>query len=70
MRPELIVTPDFARAADLGVTAAAIGETLRIATAGDYDQALAKLNLPERQLPIRVRLPAIGAPGPGRCWSD
>ena len=57
LRPEIIVTPNFARAADLGVTAAAIGETLRVATAGDYDQTLAKLNLPERQIPIRVRLP-------------
>lgn len=57
VRPEVIVTPNFAKAADLGVTAAAIGETLRVATAGDYDQSLAKLNLPERQIPIRVRLP-------------
>lgn len=57
VRPEIIVTPDFAKAADLGVTAAAIGETLRVATAGDYDQSLAKLNLPERQIPIRVSLP-------------
>ncbi|TFW23178.1 efflux RND transporter permease subunit, partial [Duganella callida] len=57
VRPEVLVTPDFARAADLGVTATAIGETLRVATAGDYEQALAKLNLPERQVPIRVRLP-------------
>ena len=39
VRPELIVRPDFARAADLGVTSAAIADTLRIATAGDYDQA-------------------------------
>ncbi|WP_075794670.1 efflux RND transporter permease subunit [Massilia putida] len=57
VRPEVIVTPDFARAADLGVTAAAIGETLRVATNGDYAQLLPKLNLPDRQLPIRVRLP-------------
>lgn len=57
VRPELVVTPDFARAADLGVTADVIGETLRVATAGDYDHALSKLNLPERQVPIRVRLP-------------
>jgi multidrug efflux pump subunit AcrB len=57
VRPEVIVTPDFAKAADLGVNAASIGETLRIATAGDYDQSLAKLNLPERQVPILVRLP-------------
>jgi multidrug efflux pump subunit AcrB len=58
VRPELTVRPDFARAADLGVTSAAIAETLRIATAGDYDQGLAKLNLTQRQIPIVVKLPA------------
>ncbi|PIU17201.1 MAG: RND transporter, partial [Gallionellales bacterium CG08_land_8_20_14_0_20_59_87] len=56
LRPEVVVHPDFARAADLGVTTAAIAETLRVATNGDYDQSLAKLNLPERQLPIVVKL--------------
>jgi multidrug efflux pump subunit AcrB len=77
-RPELIVRPDFARAADLGVSSAAIAETLRIATAGDYEQALAKLNLSQRQVPVVVkladvartdlellsRLPVPGARGP------
>jgi multidrug efflux pump subunit AcrB len=58
VRPELIVRPDPARAADLGVTSAAIADTLRIATAGDYDQSLPKLNLSQRQIPIVVRLPA------------
>jgi multidrug efflux pump subunit AcrB len=57
VRPEIIVRPDSARAADLGVTAAAIGETVRVATAGDYDTSLSKLNLSERQVPIRVKLP-------------
>ena len=57
VRPELVVRPDFARAADLGVTSAAIADTLRIATAGDYDQGLAKLNMPQRQVPIVVKLP-------------
>ncbi|MFL6659240.1 MAG: efflux RND transporter permease subunit [Massilia sp.] len=57
VRPEIIVRPDFAKAADLGVTAAAIGETVRVATAGDYDTALTKMNLAERQVPIRVKLP-------------
>jgi multidrug efflux pump subunit AcrB len=57
VRPEIIVRPDFARAADLGVTAAGIAETVRVATAGDYDASLPKLNLSERQIPIRVRLP-------------
>ena len=56
VRPEIAVRPDFARAADLGVTSAAIGETLRIATVGDYDVSLPKLNLPERQVPIVVKL--------------
>ena len=57
VRPEIIVRPDFAKAADLGVTAASIGETVRVATAGDYDTDLTKMNLPERQVPIRVKLP-------------
>lgn len=57
VRPEVVLRPDFARAADLGVTADAIGETVRVATAGDYDVGLAKLNLERRQVPIRVRLP-------------
>jgi len=56
VRPELTARPDFARAADLGVTSAAIADTLRIATAGDYDQNLAKLNLSQRQVPIVVKL--------------
>jgi multidrug efflux pump subunit AcrB len=56
IRPEIAVRPDFARAADLGVTSAAIGETLRIATMGDYDVALPKMNLSQRQVPIVVKL--------------
>ncbi|MBF0261321.1 MAG: efflux RND transporter permease subunit [Magnetococcales bacterium] len=55
-RPEIQITPDFARAADLGVSSEAIAQAVRIATAGDFKMMLAKLNLPERQLPIRVRL--------------
>lgn len=60
VRPELVVRPDFARAADLGVTSSAIADTLRIATLGDYAQCLAKLNLSERQVPIVVRLADSG----------
>ena len=57
VRPELVIRPDFAKAADLGVSSAAIADTLRIATAGDYSQSLAKLNLSQRQIPIVVKLP-------------
>ena len=56
VRPEIAVRPDFAKAADLGVTSAAISDTLRVATLGDYDAALSKLNLSQRQVPIVVRL--------------
>lgn len=56
IRPEMIVRPDFNKAADLGVTSSAISETLRIATSGDYDFALAKLNLSQRQVPVLVQL--------------
>lgn len=57
VRPEIIIRPDFARMAELGVTAASIGETVRVATAGDYSAALSKLNLSQRQVPIRVLMP-------------
>ncbi|CAK0766470.1 RND transporter [Gammaproteobacteria bacterium] len=57
VRPEVVIRPDFARAADLGVTSAAIADTLRVATSGDYDQGLAKLNFSQRQIPILVKLP-------------
>ena len=56
LRPEIVVSPDPARAADLGVATADIAEAARIATSGDYTQRMAKLNLPERQIPIRVGL--------------
>ena len=57
IRPELVIRPDFAKAADLGVTTYDIAETLRIATAGDFDQNLAKLNLSQRQVPVVIKLP-------------
>jgi multidrug efflux pump subunit AcrB len=57
LRPEIIIQPDYARAAELGVTTANLADTVRIATSGDYSTALAKLNLSERQIPIRARLP-------------
>ncbi|GAB3357087.1 efflux RND transporter permease subunit [Lysobacter tyrosinilyticus] len=56
VRPEIIVRPDADRAADLGVSTADIAAAARVATRGDYSQFLAKLNLPGRQVPIRVQL--------------
>lgn len=56
-RPEIVFRPDARLAAERGVTAATIGDTLRIATSGDFDARVARLNLDNRQLYIRVRLP-------------
>lgn len=54
-QPEVTIRPDFARAAQAGVTTRDISDTIRIATSGDYNTSLAKLNLPERQVAINVR---------------
>ena len=55
-RAEIAIRPDFAKAAEMGVTSSAIAETLRIATVGDYESSLSKLNLSQRQVPIVVKL--------------
>ncbi len=55
-RPEIIVTPDLERLAELGISTATLSETLRIATIGDIDENLAKFTVGDRQIPIRVQL--------------
>jgi multidrug efflux pump subunit AcrB len=55
-RPEIIVRPDLQRAAERGVTASAIGDVVRIATSGDFDAGVARLNLDNRQVYIRTRV--------------
>ena len=56
LNPEIVIVPDAARAADLGVSTVDIATAARIATSGDFRRNLAKLNLAERQIPIRVRV--------------
>jgi len=56
VKPEILVIPDPARAADLGVTVQAIARTASLATIGDNEANLAKFNLPDRQIPIRVQI--------------
>lgn len=55
-RPEIQITPDFNKAAELGITVEALAEVVRVASYGDYSNVMPKLNLPQRQIPIRVRL--------------
>lgn len=54
--PELMVDIDYNKAARLGVTPKNISDVIRVATSGDYTQNLAKLNLTDRQIPIRIKL--------------
>ena len=56
-REELRIYPDALKMADRGITTLQLADTLRVATQGDHEQRLAKLNLESRQLPIIVRLP-------------
>lgn len=58
-QPQVVVRPNFSRAAELGVNAESIGETLRVAFGGDFDWSLTKFTLPERQLNVRVQLPQV-----------
>ena len=55
-QPEITITPRFDLAADLGVTTAALSQTIRIATLGDIEQNSAKFSLSDRQIPITVSL--------------
>lgn len=55
-RPEILVTPRPDEAALAGVSAGAISQAVRVATLGDVDQNLAKYNLGDRQIPIRLQL--------------
>ncbi|HVY81548.1 MAG TPA: efflux RND transporter permease subunit [Steroidobacteraceae bacterium] len=56
VQPEIVITPIPERAAELGVPTEALSAATRIATSGDVSMNLPKFNLPERQVPIRVRL--------------
>jgi hydrophobe/amphiphile efflux-1 (HAE1) family protein len=55
-RPEILIHPHLDLASQLGVTVAALSETIRIATLGELDQNSAKFSLADRQVPIRVSL--------------
>jgi multidrug efflux pump subunit AcrB len=55
-QPEITIKPRFDLAADLGVTTAALSQTVLIATLGDIEQNSAKFELSDRQVPIQVSL--------------
>ncbi|HEY9771571.1 MAG TPA: efflux RND transporter permease subunit [Coleofasciculaceae cyanobacterium] len=56
IKPEVIIEPDPQRAADLGVSVQAIANTASLASIGNSEFNLAKFNLPDRQIPIRIQI--------------
>lgn len=56
VQPEVVVRPHPEKAAALGVSPQAMSNALRLATQGEYEQSLPKLNLDTRQVPIVTRL--------------
>ncbi|GMU57371.1 MAG: multidrug transporter AcrB [Candidatus Xenobia bacterium] len=58
-RPEIVIKPDLALAAQQGVSIQSIARTALVATLGDIEQNLAKFDLDERQINIRVQLDPI-----------
>ena len=56
IKPEIAVIPHPLRAKEQGVSVSAISRTAFIATIGSTNSDLAKFNLSDRQIPIRVQL--------------
>ena len=56
VKPEILIEPDPVRAGDLGVSVRTIARTLSLAAIGDVESSLAKFDLPDRQIPIRVQI--------------
>ena len=56
-QPEITITPNFAKAAQLGISVQAISEAINVGTMGDIEANLAMFNYGNRQIPIRVSLP-------------
>jgi multidrug efflux pump subunit AcrB len=55
-RPELRILPRMDLAVRLGVSTESLSRSIRIATIGDVEPALAKFDTGDRQIPIRVQL--------------
>lgn len=55
-QPEIIIVPDYDKAAMLGIDAQQISQAINIAMIGDIESNLAKFNQGTRQIPIRVLL--------------
>jgi hydrophobe/amphiphile efflux-1 (HAE1) family protein len=55
-KPEIQISPRFDRLAEQGVSVVSLGQVAKIATLGEIDTNVAKFNLGDRQVPIRVQI--------------
>jgi len=55
-KPEIQIAPRFDRLAEQGVSVVSLGQVAKIATLGEIDTNVAKFNLGDRQVPIRVQI--------------
>lgn len=56
LRPQIVIHRNPLNASDSGVSTLEISRVLRVATGAESVESLSKLNLPSRQIPIRVML--------------
>ncbi len=54
-RGEIVIRPDTVKAAERGVATEAIGDSVRVATAGDFDNQVGRMSFESRQVFLRVR---------------
>ncbi len=54
-RGEIVIRPDTVKAAERGVATEAIGDSVRVATAGDFDNQVGRMSFDSRQVFLRVR---------------
>ncbi|WP_119390751.1 efflux RND transporter permease subunit [Taklimakanibacter lacteus] len=55
-RGEIVIRADTVKAAERGIATEEIGNSMRVATVGDFDGVVGRLNLDNRQVFLRVRL--------------
>lgn len=55
-KPELVIEPDKAKLAYLGISPSYLSQLLRVSSAGDFDVVLSKLSLDDIQVPILVSI--------------
>lgn len=68
-RGEIVIRPDTVKAAERGVATETIGDSVRVATVGDFDDQVGRMSFDDRQVFLRVRF-AETARSDGRAFGN